>query len=45
LPQWPITLVDMMKEIPARDFVAVDESCLEVSANSAQASTARCPKS
>ena len=29
-PQWPITLVDMMKQIPARDFVAVDESCLEV---------------
>jgi hypothetical protein len=43
-PQWPITLVDMMKQIPARDFVAVDESCLEVSASSAQASTARCPK-
>ena len=31
-PQWPITLVDMMKQIPARDFVAVDESCLEVGA-------------
>jgi len=35
-------LIDMMKQIPARDFVAVDESCLELSANSAQASTARC---
>jgi len=43
-PQWPITLVEMMKQIPARDFVAVNESCLEVSASSAQASTARCPK-
>ena len=44
LPQWPITLVDMMKQIPARDFVAVDESCLEVSANSGQASASHCPK-
>ena len=43
-PQWPITLIDMMKQIPARDFVAVEESCLELSANSAQASTARCPR-
>ncbi len=43
-PQWPITLVDMMKQIPARDFVAVDESCLQLSANSGQASTAHCPK-
>ena len=42
-PQWPITLVDMMKQIPARDFVAVDESCLEVSANSGEASPAHCP--
>lgn len=44
LPQWPITLVNLMKEIPAKDFVAVNESCLQVSANSGQASTARCPK-
>ncbi len=43
-PQWPITLVDMMKQIPARDFVAVDESCLQLIANSGQASTAHCPK-
>jgi hypothetical protein len=43
-PQWPITLVDMMKQIPAKDFVAVDESCLEVSPSSAQASTSHCPK-
>ncbi len=43
-PQWPITLVDMMKQIPAKDFVAVNESCLEVSGNSALASAARCPK-
>ena len=43
-PQWPITLVDMMKQIPAKDFVAVDESCLQVSPNSAQASTAHCPQ-
>jgi hypothetical protein len=34
----------MMKQIPASDFVAVDESCLEVSPNSGQASTAHCPK-
>jgi len=43
-PQWPITLVDMMKQIPADDFVAVDESCLQVSANSGAASMAHCPK-
>ena len=43
-PQWPIGLVEMMKQIPARDFVAVDESCLEVSPNSALASTTRCAK-
>jgi hypothetical protein len=43
-PQWPLTLVDLMKEIPAQDFVAVDESCLEVSPNSGQASSAHCPK-
>ena len=41
-PQWPITLVDMMKQIPARDFVAVNESCLELNPNSAQASAAHC---
>ena len=42
LPQWPSALVEMMKQIPARDFVAVDESCLEVSPNSGEASTAHC---
>jgi hypothetical protein len=42
-PQWPITLVDLMKKIPARDFQAVDESCLIVKPNSAEASTAHCP--
>jgi len=43
-PQWPITLVDYLKDIPAADFVAVDESCLQVGPNSGQASTAHCPK-
>lgn len=33
-PQWPDDLVELLKGIPARDFVAVDESCLMVSANS-----------
>jgi hypothetical protein len=36
-PQWPIGLVDLLKHIPARDFQAVNESCLMVSANSGQA--------
>jgi hypothetical protein len=33
-PQWPDALVEMLKGIPARAFVAVDDSCLEVSPNS-----------
>ncbi len=35
--RWTDTEVDQLKQIPARDFVAVDESCLMVSANSGQA--------
>ena len=35
--RWTYTQVDELKQIPARDFVAVDESCLMVSPNSAQA--------
>ncbi|HET7016332.1 MAG TPA: hypothetical protein VFI65_20590 [Streptosporangiaceae bacterium] len=33
-PQWPDNLVELLKGIPARDFVAVDDSCLMVSPNS-----------
>jgi hypothetical protein len=36
-PQWPNALVSLLKQIPARDFQAVDESCLMVSRNSGQA--------
>jgi hypothetical protein len=36
-PQWPDALVSLLKGIPARDFQAVDESCLMVSKNSSQA--------
>jgi len=36
-PQWPDALVSLLKEIPARDFQAVDESCLMVSRNSGEA--------
>jgi hypothetical protein len=36
-PQWPDALVSLLKQIPARDFVAVNESCLMVSRNSGQA--------
>jgi hypothetical protein len=35
-PQWPDALVSLLKNIPARDFQAVDESCLMVSRNSGQ---------
>ena len=35
--RWTYADVDELKAIPARDFVAVDESCLMVSASSAQA--------
>ncbi len=36
-PQWPDALVSLLKGIPARDFQAVDESCLMVSRNSGEA--------
>jgi hypothetical protein len=36
-PQWPNDLVSLLKQIPARDFVAVNESCLMVSPNSGEA--------
>jgi hypothetical protein len=43
-PQWPDALVSLLKGIPARDFQAVDESCLMVSRNSGQARARRgCP--
>ena len=35
--RWTSTEVDELKQIPASQFVAVDESCLIVNANSAQA--------
>jgi hypothetical protein len=40
--RWTYDQVDQLKQIPARYFQAVDESCLQVSANSAQAAPARC---
>ena len=36
-PQWPNALVSLLKEIPAKAFQAVNESCLMVSANSGRA--------
>jgi hypothetical protein len=43
-PQWPDALVSLLKEIPARDFQAVDESCLMVNSNSGEArARAGCP--
>jgi len=36
-PQWPDALVTLLKGIPARDFQAVDESCLMVNRNSGAA--------
>ena len=36
-PRWPSGLVELLKRIPARDFVAVNESCLMVSTGSGQA--------
>lgn len=36
-PQWPDALVSLLKQIPARAFQAVDESCLMVSPNSGKA--------
>jgi hypothetical protein len=35
--RWTYTQVDQLKSIPASDFVAVNEACLRVSANSGQA--------
>jgi len=35
--RWSATLVDQLKQVPARDFEAVDESCLEVAPDSGQA--------
>ncbi len=43
-PQWPDGLVSLLKGIPARDFQAVNESCLMVSPNSgAAAGKPGCP--
>jgi len=36
-PRWPDALVSLLKGIPARDFQAVNESCLMVSRNSGEA--------
>src|SRR5215831_13495925 len=36
-PQWPDALVSLLKQIPARAFQAVDESCLMVSPDSGRA--------
>jgi hypothetical protein len=35
--RWTYTMVDQLKAIPAREFVAVDESCLMVDRNSGEA--------
>ena len=35
--RWSATEVDQLKQIPASEFQAVDESCLEVAADSGQA--------
>ncbi|HTU28857.1 MAG TPA: hypothetical protein VMF07_05725 [Solirubrobacteraceae bacterium] len=35
--RWKYTMVDQLKQIPARAFQAIDESCLMVSPNSGQA--------
>jgi hypothetical protein len=37
-PQWPDGLIELLKEIPASSFQAVNESCLMVSPDSGQAS-------
>jgi hypothetical protein len=43
-PQWPGDLVSLLKRIPARDFQAVNTSCLMVNRNSGQArARAGCP--
>jgi hypothetical protein len=36
-PQWPNDLVSLLKEIPARDFQAVNTACLMVNRNSGEA--------
>jgi hypothetical protein len=36
-PQWPDGLVSLLKQLPARAFQAVDESCLMVSPGSGRA--------
>jgi len=36
-PQWPDALVSLLKDIPAKDFQAVDTACLMVSPNSGEA--------
>lgn len=36
-PRWPIALIDELKQVPASAFQAVDESSLEISANSGAA--------
>ena len=35
--RWTYTMVDQLKQIPARDFQAVDERCLMIAPNSGQA--------
>ena len=43
-PQWPDALISLLKQIPASQFAAVNESCLMVSPNSGQARPRRgCP--
>jgi hypothetical protein len=43
-PQWPDALVSLLKQIPARAFQAVNESCLMVHRNSGEARAKRgCP--
>jgi hypothetical protein len=43
-PQWPDALVSLLKGIPARDFQAIDESCLMVSRTSAAVRASKgCP--
>lgn len=36
-PQWPDDLVSLLKQIPAKAFEVVDESCLMVTPDSGQA--------
>jgi hypothetical protein len=43
-PRWPDALISLLKQIPARSFEAVNESCLRVSRNSGRATAkAGCP--